>query len=343
MIDALSNRSHRRYNPLTGEWVIVSPHRTARPWQGKQEPVAALPALVHDPDCYLCAGNLRANGSRNPHYAGTFVFDNDFPALQSDAPTERSDDGLLIAEGEPGLCRVVCFSPRHDLTLSRMSVAEIEQVVACWAAQTAELGRRDDIVSVQIFENRGEIMGCSNPHPHGQIWCSRHLPNEMVKELAHQTDYFARHGRPLLADYLARELELRERIVFENADFAVLVPFWAVWPFETMVLPKRAATAIDELSPAQRQGLAEALRAITTGYDGLFQVPFPYSMGFHQRPMDGTPHPEWTLHAHFYPPLLRSATIRKYMVGFELLGSPQRDLTPEAAAERLRNTTAERR
>ena len=328
--------SHRRLNPLTGEWVLVSPHRTKRPWQGKRESVPATGLPAHDPACYLCAGNVRANGARNPDYSHTFVFDNDFAALKPDAPDARFDDGLLVAEGESGVCRVICFSPRHDLTLARMGVGEIASVVDAWIAEAKALGARDDIASVQIFENRGEIMGCSNPHPHGQVWASRHMPNELLLESATQGAYFAKHGRPMLSDYLAKELALKERVVFENAHFAALVPFWAVWPFETMLLPKRAISGFDQLAPDEVGALAAALSEMTIRYDNLFETSFPYSMGFHQRPTDGQAHPEWTLHAHFYPPLLRSASVKKFMVGFEMLGTPQRDITPEAAAERLR-------
>jgi len=332
----LHNASHRRLNPLTGEWVLVSPHRTQRPWQGRRELKAAKPALAHDPDCYLCPGNLRANGVRNPDYPHTFVFDNDFPALKADAPTTREVDGLLVAEGETGLCRVLCFSPRHDLTLAGMAVSDIERVVDVWVEETIALGGLPDIASVQIFENRGEMMGASNPHPHGQIWATRHLPNELEKETHRQGEYLVRRGRPLLVDYLDRELELGERIVFANDDFCVLVPFWAIWPFETMILPRRRIGGFEELRTGEKASLAAALLQLTRRYDKLFDTPFPYSMGFHQKPTDGALHAEWQMHAHFYPPLLRSATIRKFMVGFEMLGSPQRDLAPEAAAERLR-------
>jgi len=333
---SLHKATHRRLNPLTGEWVLVSPHRSLRPWQGRREPKAAPAALAHDPNCYLCAGNLRANGARNPDYPHTFVFDNDFPALKADAPSEREDEGLLVAEGEPGICRVLCFSPRHDLTLSDMAVADIERVVDAWIEETVALGGMPNIASVQIFENRGETMGASNPHPHGQIWATRHLPNELEKETCRQGEYFLKFGRPLLVDYLNQELERGERIIFANDDFCVLVPFWAVWPFETMILPRRRIGGFDELSRLEKSSLAEALSQLTIRYDKLFGVPFPYSMGFHQKPTDGALHREWQLHAHFYPPLLRSATVRKFMVGFEMLGSPQRDLTPEAAAARLR-------
>ncbi len=332
---ALRNASHRRLNPLTGEWVLVSPHRTLRPWQGRREPKAA-PALAHDPNCYLCPGNLRANGPHNPDYPHTFVFDNDFPALKADAPTKREVDGLLVAEGETGLCRVLCFSPRHDLTLAGMTVADIERVVDVWVEETIAHGGAPDIASVQIFENRGEMMGASNPHPHGQIWATHHLPNELEKETHRQGEYFVEFGRPMLIDYLERELELGERVVLANDDFCVLVPFWAIWPFETMILPRRRVGGFDEISAWERTSLASALSELTKRYDRLFNAPFPYSMGFHQKPTDGALHREWQMHAHFYPPLLRSATIRKFMVGFEMLGSPQRDLTPETAAQRLR-------
>jgi UDPglucose--hexose-1-phosphate uridylyltransferase len=332
--------SHRRLNPLTGEWVLVSPHRMQRPWQGKREAVAASAGLRHDPTCYLCAGNTRANGERNPDYTHTFVFDNDFPSLQADAPPERIDDGLLVAEGETGVCRVLCFSPRHDLTLAGMEVADIERVVDAWVEETINLGRRPDISSVQIFENRGEIMGCSNPHPHGQIWATRHLSNELDKETHRQADYLLKHGRPMLLDYLAQELELGERIVFANEHFVALAPFWAIWPFETMILPRRRIGGFDEMSREEKAALAAALSELTRRYDRLFDISFPYSMGFHQKPTDGAVHAEWQMHAHFYPPLLRSATVKKFMVGFEMLGSPQRDFTPEAAAKRLREATS---
>lgn len=337
MLD-LKTTSHRRFNQLTGEWVLVSPHRTQRPWQGQTEATAKPEGVAHDPNCYLCAGNARAGGHVNSAYTSTFVFDNDFQALHAHAGTDRveSGDGLLVAEAEAGICRVVCFSPRHDLTLARMDVADIAKVVDVWVEQYLELGARDFVKAVQIFENRGAIMGCSNPHPHGQIWATSTLPNEMLKEQGRQSSYFAETGRPLLADVLKVELAANERIVYQNDTFAVLVPYWAIWPFETMVLPKRAVTGMDELTADERLGLADALKALTTLYDNVFETSFPYSMGFHQRPTDGKPHPEWVLHGHFYPPLLRSATVKKFMVGFEMLGTPQRDITPEAAADRLR-------
>ena len=336
-MNAFADQPHRRFNPLTGEWVLVSPHRAKRPWQGQTERPMPPGGLEHDPQCYLCAGNRRAGGKRNPDYTTTFVFDNDFPALVCDATSQRDDDdGLLVAEGEAGICRVLCFSPRHDLTLARMSPEAIGAVVEAWIAQYVELGSRPEIGHVQIFENRGEMMGCSNPHPHCQIWASRHLPNEVAKEAACQLAYFERHGRPLLGDYLEKELKYDERLVYENSGFVVLVPYWATWPFETMILPRRRIGGMDEMTEKEGRELADALSNITVKYDNIFQTSFPYSMGFHQKPTDGAPHREWVFHAHFYPPLLRSASVRKFMVGFEMLGMPQRDMPPEEAARRLR-------
>ena len=292
--------------------------------------------MAHDPGCYLCPGNGRMGGARNPDYTHTFVFDNDFSALTPDAPNETKEAGLLISQGESGICRVVCFSPRHDATLARMAIKDIERVVDTWIDQYVELGSRSDIGQVQIFENRGEMMGCSQPHPHGQIWASRHLTNEMIKETTTQRTYFDKHGKSLLLAYVEQELQAEERILYQNANWVVLVPYWAVWPFETMILPKWPIRSMEEMTAPERFTLAEAISFITIRYDNLFKTSFPYSMGFHQRPTDGADHPEWQMHAHFYPPLLRSATVRKFMVGFEMLGTPQRDITPEQAAERLR-------
>jgi UDPglucose--hexose-1-phosphate uridylyltransferase len=335
MLD-LTQQPHRRYNPLTREWVLVSPHRTKRPWQGQMERVPPENQPPYDPDCYLCPGNSRAGGHTNPGYTSTFVFDNDFAALMPGTSAESKRDGLLIAEGEPGLCRVICFDPRHDLTLAKMEVASVRRVVDTWAEQFTELGSRPEIGYVQIFENRGAMMGCSNPHPHCQLWAGTSVPNEPAKELGSLRNYRALHSRCLLCDYLAQETAARERIVCENGDFVVMVPFWAVWPFETMLLSRRHVAGLDELKDGERNSLAEILHRITGIYDRLFDVSFPYSMGFHQRPTDGGSYPEVHLHAHFDPPLLRSATVRKFLVGYELLAMPQRDITPESAASRLR-------
>jgi UDPglucose--hexose-1-phosphate uridylyltransferase len=334
-----NDHPHRRYNPLTGEWVLVSPHRTQRPWQGQVEkpPLEERPA--YDPQCYLCPGNERAGGARNPAYGSTFVFTNDFSALLPDTPLARSEHALLRYESQQGTCRVVCFSPRHDLTLPEMELPDIRQVVDVWAAQVVELGQR--FRWVQIFENKGEVMGCSNPHPHGQIWALDVLPNEPNKEESQQRTYLADHGRPLLLDYVVLELEARERIVVENEHWLAVVPYWAVWPFETLLLPRRHVLRLPELASEERDALAEVLKRLLTRYDNLFEVSFPYSMGWHGAPTGrGDPAPtHWQLHAHFYPPLLRSATVKKFMVGFEMLAEAQRDLTAEQAAERLRDAS----
>jgi len=333
----LSEQPHRRYNPLTGEWILVSPHRARRPWQGQVEEPPREHKPAYDPTCYLCPGNERAGGKVNPSYTGTFVFDNDFPALLPDTPTdEQHDHPLFWAQGERGICRVICFSPRHDLTLAQIPPAQIRPVVDTWAAQTDAIGARDDIGYVQVFENKGAMMGASNPHPHGQIWATGRLPREVAKEDETQRAYYQTHGVTLLADYLAEEQRRDERIVYANAHWTVLVPFWAIWPFETLLISQRPARSLPELDDAERDALAEAIQALTVRYDNLFHTSFPYSMGFHQQPSDGAAYPHWHLHAHYYPPLLRSATVRKFMVGYELLGTPQRDITPEQAAERLR-------
>ena len=328
---------HRRFNPLTREWVLVSPHRTQRPWQGRVEKTAPANQPQYDPTCYLCPGNERAGGVRNPKYEHTFVFDNDYAALMSDIPAIETDEaGLLVGRSERGICRVVCFSARHDLTIPRMAASEIELVIQVWAAQFQQLEQTGWVRHVQIFENRGVLMGASNPHPHCQIWANASLPNIPSKELAAQQDYREQKRSCLLCDYLRLELKRGERIVCENEAFVVLVPYWAVWPFETLLVSRRHFAAMGELSAKESQLLAEILRSITIRYDNLFETAFPYSMGFHQRPTDRQVYPEWHFHAHYVPPLLRSATIQKFMVGYELLGSPQRDITPESAAERLR-------
>ncbi len=328
---------HRRRNLLTGEWVLVSPQRTRRPWQGQVEPPSAQDLPPYDPNCYLCPGNLRAGGVRNPRYTTTFVFANDFPALLPDTPAEDVSQGPLFqAQAETGICRVICFSPRHDLTLAEMALEDVQRVVDVWAEQVQELGRLDHVSYVQIFENRGAMMGASNPHPHGQVWANRRIPYVPVQEDHHQRAYFEAHNRPLLVDYLEAELSQGERVVVENESWVVLVPYWAVWPFETLVLPRRPVTALPDLGPRERRDLAHILRRLVTRYDNLFQTRFPYSMGWHGQPTDGGSYPHWQLHAHFYPPLLRSATVRKFMVGYEMLATPQRDITPEQAAARLR-------
>jgi UDPglucose--hexose-1-phosphate uridylyltransferase len=326
---------HRRLNQLTGEWVLVSPHRSERPWQGEVEALPRESAPGYDPECYLCPGNERAGGARTPRYESTYVFDNDFPALTPDAPRGELRAGLLRAESERGRCRVVCYSPRHDLTLGALTREATRTVVDTWAGATAELGALDWVRHVQVFENRGAMMGASNPHPHGQIWADERLPNEAVKELARQRAHAAAGGC-LLCDYLRQELADGTRTVCRTEQFVAVVPFWAVWPFETLVLPVAHTGSLPDLADDDRDALADVLGRLARRYDRLFGGTFPYSMGFHQAPTDGQPHPEWHLHAHFYPPLLRSASVRKFMVGYELLAQPQRDLTPESAAERLR-------
>jgi len=335
----MQQHPHRRFNPLNREWVLVSPHRTQRPWQGQVEKSAQAMTVEYDPECYLCPGNMRAGGLRTEKYTSTYVFENDYAALKPDAPRFLDDEGgkgLLIADGESGVCRVLCFSPRHDLTLAKMEVGDIRKVVDLWDEQTQELGGRADISYVQVFENRGAMMGASNPHPHGQIWASRSVPNEAVLEQAAQAAYLAEHGSCLLCAYRELEVKLGERIVASNASFVALVPFWAVWPFEVMVLPVRHVSELAEMTDGERNDLAAILKSLTSTYDKVFDAPFPYSMGLHPQPYDSVEHPEWHFHVHFYPPLLRSATVRKFMVGFELLGSPQRDITPESAADMLR-------
>jgi UDPglucose--hexose-1-phosphate uridylyltransferase len=332
----LAKHPHRRLNPLTGEWVLVSPHRTDRPWQGQVEETQREVQPAFDPTCYLCPGNARAGGARNPQYTGTFVFENDFAALRPDTPEGGFRKGeLIVAQSERGVCRVICFTPRHDLTIARMIVSDIRQVVDTWVGQYQELGALPFVQWVQIFENRGALMGASNPHPHCQVWTNEQIPNEAKKETENQGLYQLQHKSCLLCDYTEMELRSGERVVCENEGFIAIVPFWAVWPFEIMVVSKRHLTGLDELSDPERTHLAEILKQVTSRYDNLFQVSFPYTMGFHQRPTDG-PHPEWHLHVHFYPPLLRSATVRKFMVGYEMLAMPQRDITAETAAQRLR-------
>ena len=363
-------KPHRRLNLLTNEWVLVSPQRATRPWLGAVEKPNTTQRPSYDPTCYLCPNNTRAVGATNPPYEGVYVFDNDFPALmkeikeigdsrfeiRSQENLQSPISNLLVAQQETGVCRVICFSPRHDLTLAELPREQIRAVVNTWAAQCAELGARDDIAYIQLFENKGEIMGCSNPHPHGQLWASQHVPTEIAKETQAQRAYLDKRDKrmmglgdeknnpliassphlPLLLDYLALERTEGERILFENEHFACLVPWWAVWPFETMILPKRHVPRIVDLTDAERDGLADAMKRMAVRYDHLFAASFPYTMGVHQAPYDGEAHDEWQMHLHFYPPLLRSASVKKFMVGYEMLAQPQRDLTPEQAAERLR-------
>jgi UDPglucose--hexose-1-phosphate uridylyltransferase len=330
--------SERRLNLLTGDWVLVSPQRLVRPWQGAVVGAAGAPGPHHDPDCYLCPGNVRAGGVKNPAYDGVYVFDNDFPALlpPGDGPPAVADP-LLVSQPESGVCRVVCYSPDHSQTMAQMPVATIRAVVEVWASQSAELDARPDIGAVTVFENRGEMMGASNPHPHGQIWATSSIPNELAREDERQRAWFEAHGEPLLAAYLRRELAAGKRVVVENESFVGLVPYWATWPFETIVLPRRAVSGLDRVSDGERDALAELLGRLTGAYDALFATACPYSMGFHQRPSKAGDDAHFVMHAHFYPPLLRSAAIRKFMVGFEMLAMPQRDLTPEDAAVRLRS------
>jgi UDPglucose--hexose-1-phosphate uridylyltransferase len=333
---ALREVPHRRRNALTGEWLLVSPHRTQRPWHGHTESRREVGQPAYDPDCYLCPGNLRVGGAVNPRYASTFVFDNDFPALTDVTVAHPNGSSpLLVAAPVRGACRVVCFSPRHDLRMSAMEPRDIRSVVDVWADETASLGAR--YRWVQIFENNGAMMGCSNPHPHGQIWATSDLPWEAVKEDACQREHFDRHGRPLLADYLLGELDAGERIIVENEDWAAVVPFWAVWPFEALLIPRAHRQRLPDLTDCERDSLAGILRTLGRTYDGVFDTDFPYSMGWHGAPEPAGRDRHWTLHAHFYPPLLRSASVKKFLVGYEMLAEPQRDLTPEAAAERLRS------
>lgn len=333
----LSLHPHRRFNPLNGEWVFVSPRRTQRPWQGKVEETSREERPEYDPACYLCPGNKRAGDARNPAYASTFVFDNDFGSLLPGTPAKKVRRGnLIIAEGEAGMSRVVCFSPRHDRTLAEMDRAGIRGVVDVLAEEYRILGGKRFVNHVQIFENKGEMMGCSNPHPHCQIWAERSIPVEPAKEMRQMLAYRRAHRRCLLCDYVSLELKLAERIVCANGEFVVIVPFWAIWPFETIVVSRRHNGSLTGLTDRERDSLADIIRRITVRYDNLFRISFPYSSGFHQSPTDGTKHPESHLHMHFFPPLLRSATVKKFMVGYEMLANPQRDITAESAAARLR-------
>jgi UDPglucose--hexose-1-phosphate uridylyltransferase len=332
----LQEHSHRRFNLLTGEWIQVSPHRAKRPWQGQEEEAQLNSLPTYDETCYLCPGNPRAGGKQNPNYTNTFVFTNDFSALEADIPEGSIEkQGLLKAQSEKGICRVLCFSPRHDLTLAELGPDQILEVIKLWIKEYQYLGEKDYINYVQIFENKGSVMGCSNPHPHGQIWAQESIPDEPRRESARMEDYLREHQSSMLGDYLKLELELRERVVLENRDFVALVPFWAIWPFETMIISKRHIQNISQFSEDEKRGFADIISRLTIKYDNLFKTSFPYSAGIHQSPTDKNNHPEWHFHMHFYPPLLRSATIKKFMVGYEMLANPQRDITAEKSAQML--------
>ena len=331
----LQDYSHKRFNILTGEWVLVSPHRAKRPWQGQNEEIVKEKKFSYNENCYLCATNTRINGEINPDYKDVFVFTNDFAALQKDSPKFSINDGLLKAESETGICKVICFSPDHSKSLADMEVEDIKKVVHAWQGEYDALARVDTINYVQIFENKGAVMGCSNPHPHGQIWSQSTLPNEVEKKDEQQKKYFLKNDKSLLEDYLQQELAAKERIIYENEDFVALTPFWAIWPFEVMIAPKKAQRSILMLTDAEANNYAAAISVITRAYDKLFNTSFPYSSGIHQAPTNGKENEYWHWHMSFYPPLLRSATVKKFMVGYEMFGSPQRDITAEIAAKKI--------
>ncbi len=332
-----NDHPHRRLNILTGEWVLVSPHRTKRPWQGKTEKPQNQLRPSYDAQCYLCPGNERAGGIQNPNYQSAYSFKNDFAALLEAVPKHTmNENNLLIAKSERGMCKVICFSPNHQLTLAQMEVEDIHKVVDLWTEEYKILGEKEFINYVQIFENKGAIMGCSNPHPHGQIWAQESIPDGVAKELVQFEKHFKKTGRSLLADYLDQEQSLDQRIIVENNSFVALVPFWALWPYETIIISKRHVQSLLDFTKEEREDYAEIIKRLTIKYDNLFQTSFPYSSGIHQKPTDGKPWESWHFHMHFYPPLLRSASVKKFMVGYEMLGEPQRDFTPEYSAERLK-------
>jgi len=332
----LQDFSHKRLNILTGEWVLVSPHRAKRPWQGQNEVLSQEKRPIYDEHCYLCAGNVRANGELNPNYEDVFVFTNDFASLQENSKSFKIEDGLLVAQSERGICKVICFSPDHSKSLADMEARDITKVVKAWQKEYKNLGDNDFINYVQIFENKGAVMGCSNPHPHGQIWSQSTLPNEVSKKDMQQFVYYNKNKSSLLGDYLKQEMEKQERIIFENDAFAVLIPFWAIWPFETMIIPKKFQKNILEMTDAEASQFAESISVLTMAYDKVFNCSFPYSSGIHQAPTNGKENSHWHWHMSFYPPLLRSSTVKKFMVGYEMFGSPQRDITAEIAAKKLK-------
>lgn len=336
MQSKLNVNPHRRYNILTDEWVLVSPHRTKRPWQGKTDKSMAVKKKTYDENCYLCPTNKRASGDVNPNYKGTFSFNNDFAALLPDTEDLTFTDGLLKANTESGICRVLCFSPDHSLTLPLMSIEDIHQVIKLWQEEYKILGAIPNINHVQIFENKGDIMGCSNPHPHGQIWAQHSIPEVVLKKQKQQLKHWDIHKRSLLSDYIKQEIELNERIILKNDHFVALVPYWAVWPYETMIVPINHYHHINQLNEEEAIAFASIIKDLTTKYDNLFETSFPYSAGIHQSPTDKE-HPEWHFHMSFYPPLLRSAEIKKFMVGYEMFANPQRDITAEQAAETLKS------
>jgi len=337
----ISEDPHRRFNPLINEWVLVSPHRAKRPWQGQKETLANDERPEYDSTCYLCPGNVRANGEENAKYISSFVFENDFAALKKEEIEfeETTDATFFKVKPERGISRVVCFSPKHNITLPEMDLSTIEEIIRTWQREYTDLGDVDYINYVQIFENKGSVMGCSNPHPHGQIWAQSSLPTQVEKTQSSLKTYFDKNGSNLLLDYLNKELEAKERIVIENKNFVALVPFWAIWPFETMIICKSHITKITDFTRNEIEDYASILKLLTIKYDNLFETSFPYSSGIHQAPTDGELHPEWQFHMHFYPPLLRSASVKKFMVGYEMMGESQRDITPEKSAQMLRDMT----
>lgn len=329
---------HRRYNPLLDEWILVSPQRANRPWQGQTEGRTEEHLPAHDENCYLCPGNVRVNGERNPEYESVYVFNNDFGSLmKEEVDTSVESAGFFTLQPERGINRVICFSDNHSLTLPEMKTDDIKKVVDVWQQQYEELGNLDYINHVQIFENKGQMMGCSNTHPHGQIWAQSSIPSIISKTQENLKNYFEKNGTSLLEDYIKKELEAGERIILENEDFVTVVPFWAVWPYETMIVSKRKIGNLLHFSETEKLSLASMIKDLTIKYDNLFEISFPYSSGIHQSPTDGKPHPEWHFHMHFYPPLLRNAEVKKFMVGYEMLAEPQRDITPEQSAEVLKD------